>query len=169
MTTFTKSGRPKLSIPLQPFDYALEALGLLSLILMIGLSAYHYSDLPDTIPTHFGANGQPDQTGSKTTLWFLPVLGVIIYGLMTLLGRFPYHFNYMVNITPENAERQYTMATRMVRFLKMLAIAIFTFITWRTIQIAGGGATGLGTGLLILPVLILGLSIYYIYQSVSKQ
>jgi uncharacterized membrane protein len=169
MTAFTKSGRPKMQIPLQPFDYVLEALGLLSLVLMIGLSVYHYNDLPATIPTHFGADGQPDQTGSKTTLWILPVLSVIIFSLMTILSRFPHNFNYMVNITPENAERQYTMATRLIRFMKMLAILIFTFITWRTIQISGGAATGLGTGLLILPVLILGLTVYYVYQSFSKQ
>jgi hypothetical protein len=61
------------------------------------------------------------------------------------------------------------MATRLIRFMKMLAILIFTFITWRTIQISGGAATGLGTGLLILPVLILGLTVYYVYQSFSKQ
>jgi uncharacterized membrane protein len=169
MTKQTKSGRPILKIPLQPIDYVLEALGFLSLILMVGLSVYHYNDLPASIPTHFGVDGQPDKTGSKTTIWFLPVLGLVIFGFMTFINRIPHHFNYMVNITPENAERQYTMASRLLRFMKMFIMIIFTFITWRTILIAGGAHEGLGSGSLFLPVLVISLTAYYIYQSVKKQ
>ncbi|HLP95431.1 MAG TPA: DUF1648 domain-containing protein [Saprospiraceae bacterium] len=169
MATQTKSGRPIMQVPLQPIDYAMEAMGLLSLILMIGLAAYHYPDLPANIPTHFGPDGQPDKTGDKTNFWILPVLGTVLFGFMTLISRFPHQFNYMVNITPENAERQYTMAIRMIRFMKLLVVTVFSYIVWHTIQIAGGETAGLGTGLLILPILILGLTVYYIFKSLSKQ
>ncbi|MBN8680831.1 MAG: DUF1648 domain-containing protein [Chitinophagales bacterium] len=158
-----------MQIPLQPTDYAIEALGFLMLMLMIGLAGYYYPELPANIPTHYGPDGQPDKIGDKSTLWILPVLGAVIFGFMTLISRFPHYFNYMVNITPDNAERQYTMATRMIRFMKLLVMTVFTYIIWHTIQIAGGEIAGLGTGLLILPVLILGLTVYYIFQSLSKQ
>lgn len=169
MTKQTKSGRPILRVPLQPIDYALEAIGLLSLLVLIGWSLYFYNDLPERIPTHFGPDGMPDRMGDKSTLWFLPILGVVLYGFMTYINRLPHYFNYMVNITPENAERQYSMATRMVRFIKVLVMLIFAYIVWQTIHIAHGGGNGLGAGFLLLPVITAGTAIYYIFRSVAKQ
>lgn len=169
MTNQTKSGRPILQVPLQPVDYVLEIFSALGLLMLVGLSAYFYNDLPDRIPTHFGPDGQPDRIGDKSTLWFLPVLGLVIFGFMTFMNRIPHHFNYMVNITPENAEKQYSMATRLIRVLKCMIMGIFAFIVWRTIQIAGGASSGLGLGFLLVAVLIPSITFYYIYKSVAKQ
>jgi uncharacterized membrane protein len=169
MAKQTKSGRPILQIPLQPIDYVMEVLSIAGLLALVGLSVYFYNDLPDRIPTHFGPDGQPDRIGDKSSLWFLPALGLLLFGLMTFINRMPHHFNYMVNITPENAENQYTMATRLIRVLKLVVMSIFAFIVWQTIRIAGGASNGLGLGFLIVPVLTLGTTFYYIYKSVAKQ
>ena len=170
MATISKSERPKLQIPLQPVDYILEVLAFLGLIFLFGSSAFYYSQLPEQIPTHFGPNGAPDGFGSKTTLWLLPVIGLLIYSFMTVINRRPEGFNYLVKITPENAERQYTMATRMLRRLKTFVVLLFAYLVWRTIGIANEEAHGLGWWL--LPVVLgatMGTTFFYIFRSTARK
>lgn len=170
MAAISKSERPKFQIPLQPMDYVLEVLAILGLIFLFGSSAFYYSELPEQIPTHFGPNGAPDGFGSKTTLWLLPVIGLLIYSFMTVINRRPEGFNYLVKITPENAERQYTLATRMVRRLKTFVVLLFAYLAWRTISIANGEADSLHWWL--LPVVMgatLGTTFFYASLSGKKK
>jgi uncharacterized membrane protein len=52
---------------------------------------YLYPYLPDRIPTHFGANGQPDQFGSRESIFIGPpilaVVSLIVYLLLTNIHR----------------------------------------------------------------------------------
>jgi hypothetical protein len=52
---------------------------------------------------------------------------------MTILNRYPYLFNYPIAINSENALRQYTNSTRMIRYLKLSVVTIFTLIVLFTI------------------------------------
>ena len=151
-------------------DYILEVLAFLGLIFLFGSSAIYYSQLPDQIPTHFGPGGAPDGFGSKKALWVLPVIGLLIYSFMTLINRRPEGFNYLVKITPENAERQYTMATRMLRRLKAFIILLFAYLVWRTIHIANGEAESLhGWILPVVLVVALGTTFFYISQAATRK
>ena len=143
MATFSKSQRPKIYIPLRPLDYALESLAAISLLLLLGLAFFSYGQLPEQIPTHYNINGNPDGLGSKTALWVLPMVGFGLYIIMTLINRRPEGFNYLVKITPENAAVQYSMATRVIRFMKAFVMLLFAFLVWRTISIVYGEAEGL--------------------------
>lgn len=143
MATLSKSERPKIIIPLQTLDYALEALAVISLLMLLGLAMFNYGQLPEQIPTHYNINGSPDGFGSKTTLWVLPIVGLLLYVLMTLINRRPEGFNYLVIITPENAAVQYRMATRVIRFMKAFVMLLFAFLVWRTVSIVNGEAEGL--------------------------
>ena len=150
------------------FDYAMEIIAVGSILTMITASLYTYGSLPEQIPTHFGPNGLPDRFGSKTHVFLLPILGTVLYGFMTFITRRPHQFNYLVKITTENAERQYTMATRMLRFMKVFVTLLFAFLTIRTIQIALGDTAGLGNWFLILPGITLGVTFWYIWRSASR-
>lgn len=135
--------RPKIKIDLTAFDIVLEAFGWLSLLALWILVLTNYPNLTDSIPTHFNGSGQPDRYGSKGNIFTLPVIASILFLLMTLLNRMPHVFNYIVEITTENALRQYTNATKMMRFLKATIVLIFGFISFGTIQNSTGESQGL--------------------------
>jgi len=82
----SKSERPRIHIPLQSFDYLLEILAALGLLALLGLSTYYYGQLPEQVPSHFGPDGLPDKYGSKNSLWLLPILGSVIFVLMTFVN-----------------------------------------------------------------------------------
>ena len=79
------------------------------------------------------ASGRPDNYGNKLTLFLLPVIGSIVYAGLTYLNKYPWVFNYMVQITEENTEQQYIFATRILRIVKcsiMLAFSIVALYTY---------------------------------------
>jgi hypothetical protein len=85
---------------------------------------------------------------------------------LTALNRHPAVLNYVVDITPENAERQYRLATRMLRFLKLSIALIFAVVILFTYLTTKGQMNGLGAW--FLPVVISFVIIptrYYIFAS----
>jgi len=162
----TPEERPKLKIQLSPMDQVLELLGwgvLLALWVWTGTS---YSSLPDTIPTHFNAAGEADGFGRKASIVGLPLIATLLYIGLTLLNRVPHIFNFPTPVTPDNALRQYTNATRMIRYLKLILVLVFAGISFQTIQQANG--TGEGLGLWFLPltlVLIFMPLLYFVVKS----
>ncbi len=162
----TSEERPKLKIQLTPTDQVLELLGwgvLLALWIWTGMS---YSSLPDTIPTHFNAAGEADGFGRKASIVSLPVVASLLYIGLTLLNRVPHSFNFPTPVTQDNALPQYTNATRMIRYLKLILVLVFAGISYQTIQQANG--TGEGLGLWFLPltlVLIFMPLLYFVIKS----
>jgi len=85
----TPEERPKLKIQLTPTDQVLELLDwnvLLVLWVWIGTS---YSNLPDSIPTHFNAAGEADNFERKASIVSLPIIATLLYIGLTLLNRVP--------------------------------------------------------------------------------
>ena len=161
--------RPKIKIKPTPFDKVLELFGLLSLALLWAITLINYAKLPDTIAVHFNAAGLPDSFGSKITLLILPILGTIIFLGLTVLIRFTYLFNYPTRITTENAESQYRIAARLIRYLKFALVLVFTFIVFKTIQTAEGKSVGLGFWFLPLTLGIIFVPLGYITIQSFKQ
>src|SRR5690606_19688982 len=66
---------------------------------LIVLSLNAYPDLPDLIPLHFGADGEPDRWGTRSLLsWMLlPLIGVgtvlFLYVTAAVVPRYPKSFN----------------------------------------------------------------------------
>jgi len=147
------SVNPKLKINSSSVDYMLETSGLLCLLALFILPVYYYSGLPDSIPRHFNFAGQADAWGNKQAIFTLPAVGAGLYLLLSIISRFPHTFNYMAEITVDNAENQYTIALRMVRMLKLILMIAFLYITAGTINTALRKADGLGAA--FLPVLLL--------------
>jgi uncharacterized membrane protein len=162
----TSEERPKLKIQLTPTDHVIELLGWGVLVALWVWTGTSYSNLPDTIPTHFNAAGEADGFGRKVSIVGLPLIATLLYVGLTALNRFPHIFNFPTPITQDNALRQYTNATRMIRYLKLILVVVFAGISFQTIQQANG--TGDGLGLWFLP-LTLGLIfmplLYFVIKS----
>jgi len=161
--------RPKINISLSTLDKILESIGKLLIIIIWGLTLFVYFKLPAIIPTHFNASGEHDGHGNKLTILILPILASLLYFGLTKLNQYPQSFNYIGTITVENAERQYTIASRMLRFLKIALLLIFSHIILFTYLTTIGLTNGLGVvflpftlGIALIPI------IFYIRQSIKS-
>jgi uncharacterized membrane protein len=153
--------RPKLKVIASASDHLFDILGWLALIATWCLTIFNYKGLPEIIPTHFNGSGQIDGQGAKWLILTLPMVATILYIGMTVLSKFPQAFNYPTKITKENALNQYTSATRLIRYLKLIIVVIFGFITFQTIRVAQGEKESLG--IWFLPVMIGLINIPLIY------
>ena len=158
--------RPKIKLELTTSDKTIEIIGWLLIISVWGLTITNYANLPDTIPTHYNGAGQADGFGGKATILTLPLTATVLFVGLTFLNKFPHIFNYPTNITQDNASRQYTNATRLIRYLKLIIVFIFGLIAFKTIQNANGEADGLGVWFLPLTMgLIFIPLIYFVIKS----
>lgn len=162
--------RPKLKIQPTKTDWTLEVIGLLGIIFTVVIIIISYNDLPDSIPRHFNASGQPDGFSGKSILFVLPAVTLVTYSIMTIGLKFPHVFNYPLEITKENAERQYRNATLMMRVVKTIIVLIFGYLTYATIQTGLGEMEGLGKWFTpTMLVSILGTVGYFIYRTFRLQ
>jgi hypothetical protein len=70
-------------------DRALQILLVLTLIANLALFGYlalRFDALPDALPMHFDAAGLPDRIESKTGIFGLPLIGLVLLLLNTALG-----------------------------------------------------------------------------------
>lgn len=160
------TNRPRIQIKKNIFDWTLELITLLIFLLVLAVPIIYYNELPETVPRHFNAAGEPDAYGSKTILWILPLICSLMYVGLTILNRYPHIFNYLDEITEENAERQYRMATKLIRILKLIVTATFCYILFQTVQTALDHQQGLGTYFLpIFIVVMIAIIIGYLVIS----
>jgi uncharacterized membrane protein len=155
--------RPRIKLKLSSHDYVIEFVALFFLIILIAIPLFSYNKLPESIPTHFNAAGQPDGFGGRHSLFILPITSFFIYLLLTIVAAFPHIYNYPVTITSENAEVQYRLATRLLRILKSVILILFSFISWMSVRSALGNVSGLGKAFLpVFIILIFGVVIIYL-------
>ncbi len=163
-------GNPKIDLPLQPLDKALNLVCVVGLLALFIIPWYYYAQLPETIPNHFGTSGDPDRYGQKKYIWTLPIIGLMVFLLMTFINKYPHKFNYLQKITEKNAHRQYSLATRMIRILNVFTILLFLHLVYKSIQIALGNATGLGSfSMTLFFLFLLGFTMYSFSQSTKKE
>ncbi|PID27147.1 MAG: hypothetical protein CR982_06760 [Candidatus Cloacimonadota bacterium] len=161
--------KKKLRIELKPIDIFIEITNILGVIVLIATPLYFYNDLPDTIPAHFGLDGNIDKISDKDTIWYLPIVGVVNYALLLFLNRFPHIFNYPQKVTDENRERLYQSATRMIRGLNFIIVYSFAYISYSTIEIALGVKEKIEFWFLpIFISLLLMFIVYSVYKLMKK-
>jgi uncharacterized membrane protein len=161
-------GRPKVKLDLTNTDKVIEFTGLTLLIGIWILAILSFSDLPESIPTHFNGAGEADGFGERTNIFVLPIIGTITFIGLTLLNKNPHIFNYPKTITNENALNQYSNATRMIRVLKLIIVFVFGLILVRTLQNTNGNADGIGTWFLPLTIgLFIIPTLYFLIKSMK--
>lgn len=159
---------PKIKIEPSISDQIFECFGILGLIFLISLPIYFYSELPDTIPTHFNGSGVADDFSRKSTLWILTIIGISSYVGLFILNKFPHIFNYIVEINLKNAEIQYRIATKMIRFLNVLVTWLFVYITYSIIQVGLGNQSGLNSSYVFVFIGLMTILIAYFLIQSSK-
>ncbi len=158
--------RPRIKIELTVVDKIIE---LISWVLLIGiwiLTITNYQNLPETIPIHFDSKGVADGFGNKSMLFHLPIVATVIFIGLTILNKLPNTFNYLQEITIENAFKQYRIATRMMRVLKLIIVLIFGLISYQVIKHAAGEIEGLSSW--FLPFVLISIFVPTIYFMIKS-
>jgi uncharacterized membrane protein len=127
------------------FDWTLEilSLGFLVTIIVLPFIVADYSNISGPIPIHFNIYGQPDNYAGKWSLWLFPGIGIFIYLMLTFLNRYPNVFNFPVEKTEQNKKRLYYLATRLVRFLKLVTLVMGCYITFHILRALSTGINNL--------------------------
>ena len=162
--------RPRIKPSLSVTDKFVEVVCLTLLFFMWGFTVHIFFKMPDIIPIHFNAAGEVNNYGSKRTIFLAPVIATIIFWVLSMLNKYPWIFNYMVDITESNAARQYAIATRLLRFLKLNIVIIVAIVTiYIYLSVKG---ISKGPGLWFLPfvcILMLGPTVYLIIKSFKEK
>lgn len=154
----------------------LELVSLFLLVLALYLALSNYSALPDTIPTHFDAGGNPDGWSGKSSVFIFPALSAFIYLLFTSLNiwfavtKDP---KRMINLpgkwkavlTAEQTEELRVFMNRCLFLLKLLIQGLAAYGTYITIEIARGRASGLGAPWFLFTIAVLILAGFMIWKS----
>jgi uncharacterized membrane protein len=118
----------------------LGALGLLAWITYWAIDGPN--PLPQRIPTHFTAAGQPNAWGPPSALWLLPIVAAGVYLLISVVSLFPGSFNFPVRSTPANRPRLEALTLQMMSWIKLEMVGLLLFIQWSIIQsVRNGRAT----------------------------
>ena len=125
-------------------DKFLEAAGVLTLIVLIGVPLTHYENLPSEIPSHYGFRGIPDDWSGRASIWTLPFIGILLYTGMTLLNYF-----VITKISDADAKKKNEPVPRekiltLMQVFKLFLLLAFVYIVWITLRVAHGLAEGLG-------------------------
>ena len=152
--------RPRLRPRPTAVDLVIETAGALALAATIAFLALSWTRLPATLPTHFDFAGRPNAWGPKASLLFLPSVALALYTGLSVLQRFPWVYNYAVEIEAHNAESQYRLAVRLLRVLKAIIAAAFGWIDCATVRLsleaAGRGQeAGGGLGPFMVPAFVM--------------
>jgi uncharacterized membrane protein len=165
------SKRPKIKVPFESVDIIMECISVALLLLMWLYVLMEYPKLPETIASHFNANGEPDGYSKKTFIWLIPSLTLVMYLGLFILNKFPHLHNYMVNITEENVLKNYRFSTKIIRIVNMLTIALLSYITYQIIESAKGKDFSLGScffAIVIGSSILLPIIIFIQYRKINK-
>jgi len=117
------------------YDIGVE---IVCLTLLIGVLIYlflNWSSIPDIIPGHYNAMGKIDRMGSKNELLILPIIGWLMYLILTVIENLPQIWNTGVTVTEENKERVYRILKNLFNTVKLIMVAIFVYLTINSSQV----------------------------------
>ncbi|MFC5773431.1 DUF1648 domain-containing protein [Ectobacillus antri] len=159
--------RPTLPVQKTVIERVLNIISIILLVGMIGYVATMWGSIGDRVPIHFNAVGEPDAWSGKFSIIGILIVPVALYMFLTFLGNRPHTHNYLVEITEENAQRQYKNSCLMLSWLKIILIATFAYDTWRTVDISLDRANGLGTYSAVVFIgLLFGTIAIFIFRSI---
>lgn len=135
-------------------------LNIIGLLLLIALPLYYYQILPEKIPSHYGFGGVPDAYSSKSSIWFLPILGICLFAFLSAVGHFTNKSKKKEKFPGEQA-----MAKSIMNWLSVIITYMFLNILWGTIQTAIGNQEGLSphftAASIIMPMVPI---LYFVYR-----
>lgn len=149
--------------PPATFSRILEGISALILLVALIYAVVTYVGLPETVPVHFGINGEPDRWGKKNEFLLAPVMLSLVTLLCLVVARFPRIHN--VPKIPSTAEGWQALYTCSRNMLLWMSIGIGLMLVFATYSTAHPEKAGPGVALLVL--FILAPIVYYIPKMIK--
>lgn len=113
--------------------------------------------LPETIPTHFNALGEPDAWGPRSSVLILAAVATVMTAALAWLSRFPRWFNYLREVTADNAQHQYRLGEQ-----AMVGVTLGIALVFAGLLVATGTAISLNVMVFALPglLVLLGATVW---------
>lgn len=126
---------------------------------------WNWSLLPDEIPTHYNALGQPDRFGHKAFIFVPPLLGFIVWGVL--------HFIALFSIVPPSQlhmdtkkEKQIHNTQMMLQVIGNEVLLILTMFSFKEVYTAKGGRFSLGVlEMLFVIFVFVGTILYFTHRN----
>lgn len=100
---------------------------LLAWLTTVLLIIFNYNQLPDQVPSHYNIQGKADSWSSKEFIFFIPILAIFLWHIMSFIEKFPQFIN-MPGFHYETAsEKQIQFAKNLA---KVLNIEVFLLLVW---------------------------------------
>ncbi len=147
----------------------IDILGVILTLFLVVITFMHWKDAPDIIPIHYNIRGEIDGYGSRNTILYILPIALIIYMVMSILGRYPQIYNYAVKITPKNKQNQYNMASTFMRVINIEVMLIFVSMQ---MKLDTASTSNSNLFMLFLPIeliIIFGSIAFYIYKSIKNK
>ena len=84
-----------------------------------------WTNIPETVPTHFDVLGRADAYGSKESLIAEVAIMAALFLLLAVAERFPSVWNFPVKVTAENKARLFMKGFAMIGAMKVLMVCMF--------------------------------------------
>ncbi len=162
---FQQHGLQNIRVPRNTIDKVLEAVALFFLIMIWVTVTVLYSKLPEIIPIHFNAAGEPNNWGGKFHLLIIAGIATFTMILVGLSAYFPLRsINIRITFTEQNIIPQTILGARYLRILNILVGLLFLFIVCSMSESVLPVKNGLFMILSVFVVLLILLCciIYYI-------
>jgi hypothetical protein len=156
--------RPKTSI-----EQLSRNASIFLLALMFILTLHSFFLMPGTVPVHFNISGEPDSWGSRWMIWLLPFIAVAASLLLALVHKVPQYINYPVQITKENAQRQFLLVRQFLYVLNLKIVLIFAIIQLQQVRMALAKSALFAMPLLLPIILLLVFSPIAVYFYLSHR
>jgi len=140
--------------------WLLEALAAAAVLTVIALIGIHWGSLPERIPTHFNAAGEPNGWGPRNMLLILGGVAVGLYIVLSVAARAQRFVNVPFQLRRDDPHVQAEMLS-MVIMVKTVTLVQLAWTIWRNIQTAQGHAEGLGPWFLPIYLTCLFLPLAY--------
>lgn len=138
-------------------DISSIVLWLISITLII----INFAELPEKIPSHYNFAGNADAWSTKTFIFFMPVLGLLIWLILHYLVSNPNIDKYIhvPSLYDQPNKAQIENAKLLIYFIKFEMMALFTFLVIKDLYTALGMPFKLGVWETIIILSVIGVTI----------
>lgn len=125
----------KIKLKHTKFQMIVEAVTVLLLIGMVIYPLVVWKSIPDRIPMHYNFAGEINRWGDKKELIALPIIGVVLYAMLTAVIQFPAIWNIPVTVTDTNSKKVYGCLKSMLIVIKAEMMAVFFYLSYHGTQV----------------------------------
>lgn len=156
--------RPILRLPKSKFEKIIDGLGILLFAAANVYLIVSWGNIPSQVPAHFNGAGEVNRWGSKYEMLILPIIGLFLFVLMSLLEKAPHMHNYPSRINESNAEQFYLHSRKLANLIKNICLIMFAYIIVQMVRVSLGEIDSLsiwGVAILILVMFAsIGVGLY---------